>query len=184
MLSRLKSSIIKTPASPPMIEVPQAPGAPKVDPAEGLADFLMVKSVVPVEYRSKLKQYVIDQIKIARTFVGAHSDDKLMMLSKHTCTKDWIKRAFAEHSAKPAEIREAIEPGFFAGVGVVLGHGFDKSEEKKFIKDPSGKIIGITDPRQTTCNAALAKGEAFYGGKRRKTIKKKHQKKRKTLRRR
>jgi hypothetical protein len=177
----MKSNFMRAPANTPM---PQSPGSMNTDPAEGLADFLMDKSKVPIQYRSKLKPYVVQEIKVGKTFKGAHTDSELMMLAKHTCTRDWIKRAFQEHSAKDAEIQEAIEPGFFGGIGVVLGHGFDKSEEQKLKRSPDGTVIGISDPRQAVCDAALKGDERLYGGKKRKTIKKKNQKKHKTLRRR
>jgi hypothetical protein len=169
---------------PPSLEVPQAPGSAPVDAADGLAVFLMKKSGVPEQYQTQLHPYVVEQIKEGRKLPDPHKDDRLMMLAKHTCTKDWITRAFSEFSSKPADYQDAVKPGFFSGVGLVLGHGFDKSEGYKFTKDPAGRVTGIRDPRQATCNAALAAGEVLYGGRKRKTIKKKSQKKHKTLRRR
>jgi hypothetical protein len=166
------------------IEVPSAPGSAPEDPQSGLAEYLINKSGIPLIYRRELKPYVLAGIKSGKSQPNPHSDDKLLLLAKHTCTKDWVKRAFEEFAERPKEIQDGTRSGFFSGIGIVLGEGFDKVEGSKFIKDPTGKITGINDARQPVCNAALAAGETLYGGKRRKTIKKTHSKKRKTLRRR
>lgn len=188
MLRRIASSVTDLASrasrsqTPVNIEEPPAPNAQPVDPLEGLANYLMKKSEVPEKYREQLRPLLIQQIIAGRKYPDAHTDDRLMSVAKHSCTKEWIKRAIAEHEAKSPEFQKELLMPFLDGIGMILGHGFDKSEEKKFIKDETGKIIGTKDPRATGCQAALQQGETFYGGKKRKTYKKKFQKKRKTLR--
>lgn len=167
---------------------------PLADPAYGLATLLVDKSKVVKlypQYRDDLIHAVFEEIPNARSKPGAHTDSELIQLAKHTCTIDWIQKAIEILHAKietvisqlpPDDARDFIKTQL-SGIAVVLAQGFDKVEEKKFIRDSSGKIIGITDPRQSECDKALKSGETLGGRRKRKQTKKKLQKKHKTSRR-
>lgn len=165
-----------------------------MDPSYGLASLLVDKSkavkLYP-QYREPLIEAVMEQLPSARALPGAHTDSELITIAKHTCTIDWVQKAIelfdrtsqsSISQLPPDDAREFIKTKM-AGVALVLAQGFDKVEEKKFIRDASGKIIGIDDERQPECNRALQSGELIGGKRKKRQTKKRQQKKRKTLRR-
>jgi hypothetical protein len=162
-----------------------------------LAGLLIKKSTLSKifpEYASRLKMIVADELTAAGGFPDSHTDQELLSMSSHPCVTAWVQRALAEYDGRMNKTPES-ETSTLQGIAIVLAHGFDKVQEpnpKKrpfFKRDQTGKIVGIlnTEPgmpnaRFKDCDMAL-KGIPLLGGKRHKTLKSKHLK-RKTLRRR
>ena len=169
---------VKTPPPTPSTSRPNTP----VNSIDGLAYYLMQKSNVPQEYQDRLHDELIKQIELGKKYPDAHTDQELMSLSRHTCTRSWVKRSFEDLykriDGQDETTKNMLIDGFMPGLAVVLGHGFDKVESSKLILD-NGKIRGIRDPRQAECNTALEKGETLGGKKhKRKTLRKRKTKRR------
>jgi hypothetical protein len=125
--------------------------------------------------------------------------DQIIARASHPCVIEYLPQVLAQlqsQEVRSAEVMKTMKPSeladfkmsadmqkdaYYAGIAQLLGSGFDVTLKPNLLFDANNNPIGIRPADQTRfpgCHARLT------GAGRRKTIKKKAQKKRKTLRRR
>jgi len=153
-----------------------------------LAGLLLKRSSIAKifpEYVPELQKATAEQILQAHAYPGFHPDSILIGLASHPCVVSWVQNALATiPEIPPGEAGEAKKAGIINGVALILAQGFDKVQEPNpkrpfFQRDASGKIIGILNTEAGMPNARFAECHAIlattplFGGRRRKTLKKK-----------
>lgn len=168
----------------------------KADPAQ-IGIFRLAQNLIKASriyvfdkegYGDKIIPYLVEQLK-----TSSRNPTDLIKVASHTCTIELLQLTLENLARDVENLKEAGEDEMIEikikstlqTIAVVLGQGFDAVEDNKFIKDASGKPIGIKEDnigRYPECHKALQSGEPL-GGKRKRRTKKRVLKKRKTLRR-
>lgn len=180
-----------------MLSSPSAPTASTTPPSKEVAETMnaLVVGRIPSNYQ--------DGVKKALRKILEEPDHKpyaeLIARASHPCVLEYLPellKMLSSQEASSAQVMKTMKPAeladfktasdmqkeaYYTGIAELLGRGFTVALKPNLMFDNYGNPIGMREKDRTRfpkCHSTLT------GAGRRKTIKKKHQKKRKTLRRR